>query len=176
MRRRRRRKMKKQPLVIIALVAIILAIGLAYYFGRQSAPKQGLSVPQEDFIQIKLYYYNKLKDPNRTFNPKYVLPVKRAVPRTKSPVQDAIRLLIRGDLSWQERSEGFSTEFPHPEFKLLSAKLKNGVLTLQFTDLPGFTTGGAARVGLLAAQIVKTAKQFPQVKKVVFEPEYLFQP
>ena len=127
-------------------------------------------------VQIKLYYYNKLKDPNRTFDPKYVLPVKRAIPRTKTPVQDAIKLLIRGDLAWAERSAGFTTEFPHSKFKLKSAKLKNGVLTLTFPDIPGFTTGGAARVGLLAQSIRKTARQFPQVRQVIFEPEYLFQP
>ncbi len=85
-------------------------------------------------------------------------------------------LLIRGDLAWQERSSVFETEFPHPKFKLLSARLEKGVLTLEFPDIPGFTTGGASRVSLLAESIARTARQFPQVKKIIFEPEYLFQP
>jgi len=175
-RRKRRRKLKSQPIIIIAVIAVIVAIGLAYYFGRQSAPTQQVLVPPDDFVKIKLYYYNKLQDPNRTFKAKYVLPVVRTVPRTKAPVKDAIKLLIQGDLSWQERSAGFETEFPHPKFKLLSAKLQNGVVTLKFPDIPGFTTGGAARVWLLAESIRKTARQFSQVRQVVFEPEYLFQP
>jgi hypothetical protein len=50
------------------------------------------------------------------------------------------------------------------------------VLTLKFTEVPGFTDGGSARMLILSSTIEKTALQFPGVKEVVFLPETLFQP
>ncbi|MEI8091436.1 MAG: hypothetical protein WCG98_04300 [bacterium] len=47
---------------------------------------------------------------------------------------------------------------------------------MEFTDVPGFTDGGSARMLILANSITKTAMQFPGVKKVEFSPETLFQP
>jgi len=47
---------------------------------------------------------------------------------------------------------------------------------LKFTEVPGFTSGGSCRVGLLMEEILKTVKQFPQVKSIVLEPESLFEP
>ena len=40
----------------------------------------------------------------------------------------------------------------------------------------GFTDGGSARMLLMANSIIKTAEQFPGVKKVVFMPDTIFQP
>ena len=69
------------------------------------------------------------------------------------------------------------TEFPNKDFALLSADIDDdGILTLEFTEVPGFTDGGSARMLILSSLIEKTALQFPAVKKVVFTPETLFQP
>ena len=69
------------------------------------------------------------------------------------------------------------TEFPNKDFTLLSSDLSSdGILTLQFSEVPGFTDGGSARILLLSNLIKKTALQFPGVKEVVFAPETLFQP
>lgn len=131
-------------------------------------------------MKIKLYYYNVIKDKEIAdyipCSSDAVLPVEREIPTTRTPIQDTIKLLIEGKLTEQEKAAGFLTQFPHPEFRLLGADLKDGVLTLQFTEVPGFTVGGSCRVGLLSTQIGKTAKQFPEVKEVRFEPESLFQP
>lgn len=59
---------------------------------------------------------------------------------------------------------------------LLNYNLNNGVLTLTFSEVLGFTSGGSSRVILLASQIEKTALQFNEVKEVVLKPETLFQP
>jgi spore germination protein GerM len=75
-----------------------------------------------------------------------------------------------------ERAAGYSTEFPNRDFKLESVDLVDGIATLRFTEVSGFTDGGSCRVGLLWAQIEKTATQFPDVRQVLFTPETLFQP
>jgi len=129
-------------------------------------------------IAVKLYYYNKTKaeeigDPCSL---DAVLPVEREIPITQTPIQDTVKLLIKGQLTEQEKASGFYTEFPLSGFELLGATLKDGVLTLQFADPANKTGGGSCRVRLLWAQIQKTAMQFPEVKEVRFEPEELFQP
>jgi hypothetical protein len=130
---------------------------------------------------IELFYYNQIQDEGlgggeQTCNPDAILPVEREVEVTGTPIQDAINLLMQGLLTAKEKSDGFTTEFPNKNFKLLGANLADGILTLEFTEVPGFTSGGSCRVGLLANQIIKTAKQFEGVREVRFKPEELFQP
>jgi hypothetical protein len=129
---------------------------------------------------IDLYYYNKIKDqeldPAIGCSKDAVLPLEREIERTKTPIQDAIDLLLQGNITAEEKQIGFSTEFPLEGFSLKGANLKNGLLTLEFEDKENKTTGGSCRVGLLWAQIEKTAKQFPGVESVSFQPDTLFQP
>jgi hypothetical protein len=62
-------------------------------------------------------------------------------------------------------------------FELKSVNLKNdGTLILEFNDPLNKAVGGACRVNVLWSQIEATAKQFPQVKKVILLPGTLFQP
>jgi hypothetical protein len=98
------------------------------------------------------------------------------MPITVTPIQDAIKLLLKGELTSAERAEGISTEYPLAGFELKSAGLTDGVLTLTFADPQGKTGGGSCRVGILWMQIEATAKQFPEVSSVRFSPEWLFQP
>jgi spore germination protein GerM len=105
--------------------------------------------------------------------------IERKIPVTKTPIQDTIKLLLKGkeNLTENEISEGITTEYPLEGFKLKSANLKEeGTLILEFEDPLNKTVGGACRVGILWFQIEATAKQFPEVKKVQFLPEELFQP
>lgn len=126
---------------------------------------------------VNLYFYNQADDEEATCDSDFVLPIEREVNVGGDKIEKAINLLIKGGLTAQEKNEGFTTEFPNKDFKLLSSNLdEDGVLTLEFTEVPGFTTGGSCRVGILAEQIIKTVKQFPEVKKVIFEPESLFEP
>lgn len=124
---------------------------------------------KEGFRNVKLYYANEVLDQGRCT---IVAPILREIPITNTPIQDTINLLLKGELSSQEKSQGFDTEFPHPEFKLISTNLKDGVLTLRFTEVPGFTSGGSCRLGLLYLQIKKTASQFPEVSDVNIEPTF----
>jgi spore germination protein GerM len=173
-------KAKARIYLLVIVASLVLLTAAIYWLLPMVAAAFRLRAATAPALKVKLYYYNKTKDigPTGIINcsPDAVLPVEREIPRTATPIADTIRLLIEGNLTDAERAAGFSTEFPHPRFTLLRADLKDGVLTLAFPEVPGFTMGGAARVTLLAAQIEKTARQFPEVKEVRLEPESLFQP
>lgn len=129
---------------------------------------------------IKLYYYSPELDKDASGNilcsKQGLISVKRQIPLTQTPIQDAIKLLIQGKLTQQEIAQGITTEYPLENFSLKGASLKDGVLTLEFNDPQNKSVGGACRTGILWFQIEATAKQFPEVREVKFLPEYLFQP
>ncbi len=131
--------------------------------------------------KISLYYFNQKEDsklpPGQQINVASLLPVYRMFPATDDLLRDSIAYLIQGSLTPEEKTAGFTTEFPNANFRLLNDTIDaDGVLTLEFTDVPGFTDGGSARMLLMANSIIKTAEQFPGVKKVVFMPDTIFQP
>ena len=129
---------------------------------------------------VKLYYYNADKDKdvlgNIQCSAQGLVALDRQIAVSQTPIQDTISLLLQGHLTQEEKSQGISTEYPLAGFSLKSANLKNGLLTLEFSDAQSKTVGGACRVGILWAQIEATAKQFPEVSQVKFIPEELFQP
>ena len=131
--------------------------------------------------KINLYYYNQAIDQQKTpgtpsCDQASVLTIIREIPKSDNPIDEAIKLLIKGEVTDEENKAGFTTEFPHPGLKYLSSKLSGGTLTLTFDDPDNFLSGGACRVGLLRAQLEKTAMQFPGVNRVIFSPESLLQP
>ncbi len=129
---------------------------------------------------IKLYYYNPAndKDTQGTIlcSNKGLIAVERTIPTTQTPIQDAIRLFLKGGLTTPERTRGITTEFPLQNVTLTGANLKDGILTLSLTDPLHKTNGGSCRVAVLRAQLEATAKQFPGVTSVRFIPNDLFQP
>lgn len=133
-----------------------------------------------DTRQISLYFYNQIRDKEIAdyipCSPDAVLPVTRKIFLSQTPIQDAINLLLQGNITPAEKDAGFLSEFPLDGVKLIGANLKDEALTLEFADPLGKTGGGSCRVGLLWNQIAKTAKQFTGVKEVKFSPADLFQP
>jgi len=131
---------------------------------------------------IKLYYYNPEKDKDETGNTKCsrdgLVAIERKIPITKTPIQDTIKLLLKGkeNLTEEEKTQGITTEYPLEGLSLKGALLKDGILTLEFDDSQNRTVGGSCRVGILWFQIEATAKQFPEVQQVRFLPEEIFQP
>lgn len=130
---------------------------------------------------VNLYYFNELEDSTlpieQQINTSSILPIQRTIRSSQNLIADTIKILLQGNLSEQERDAGFITEFPNAQFKLLDTQLDaQWTLTLTFNEVPWFTTGWSARMLILSKSIEKTARQFPQVKKVVFQPETLFQP
>lgn len=130
--------------------------------------------------KIKLYYYNPDFDKDESGNVQCsrngLVAVDREVAVTKTPIQDAIKLLLSGQITEQEKSQGISTEYPLEGFSLKGASLKDGTLSLEFLDPNNKSVGGSCRVGILWLQIEATAKQFPEVQRVRFLPEDIFQP
>ena len=150
----------------------------------QSEPETS---PQTSIFQtstptkVALYYFNQAEDqklaPEQQINVDSILPVYRMFPASKNLLIDTINGLIKGNLIAQEKAQWFVTEFPNARFQLLSANLATDwTLSLEFSEVPGFTDGWSARMLILSNLIEKTALQFPAVKKVVFVPETLFQP
>ena len=131
--------------------------------------------------KVALYYFNQIADqklaPEQQINISSLLPVYRVFPASKNLLIDTINELIKWNLTATEISQWFTTEFPNSRFVLLWADLAaDGILTLEFSEVPWFTDGGSARMLILWNVIKKTAIQFPGVKEVVFVPETLFQP
>lgn len=130
--------------------------------------------------QVNLYYYNSGLDQDESGNimcsRQGLVQVQRKIPLTQTPIQETIKLLLKGELTNNERAQGISTEYPLEGLSLTGVSLKDGVLTLQFNDPNNKTGGGSCRVGILWFQIEATAKQFSGVEFVRFLPEELFQP
>lgn len=135
-----------------------------------------IDITKESKKTVQLFYRNKNKDKDYSCDSDSVLPVERELPVSKTIIKDTIEELIKGKLTEKEIQNGFSTEFPNPEFKLVSLNLKEKTLYLEFNEVFGFTSGGSCRIGLLTEQIKKTALQFPEVEEVVFKPNEIFQP
>lgn len=128
---------------------------------------------------IKLYFYNPALDQGPggvQCSRNGLAAVERVIPKTTTPLTDAVKLLLRGEISAEEKAAGIESEFPLSGLALKSATITNGVATLTFDDPQNTTGGGSCRVGILWIQIEATAKQFPTVKSVRFLPEELFQP
>jgi spore germination protein GerM len=174
--------MKKAIFAILG--ACVLVAGWAVWQNRL-APENGLPsengrINGERTREIFLYYYNPDNDKDEAGNlmcsPAGLVVAKHEIAATQTPIQDAINLLIKGELSEDEAAAGITTEFPLDGLALKGANLADGVLTLEFDDPQNKTGGGSCRVGILRAQIQATAKQFAGVDEVRFIPEELFQP
>ncbi|MFH1314991.1 MAG: Gmad2 immunoglobulin-like domain-containing protein [Candidatus Uhrbacteria bacterium] len=130
--------------------------------------------------EIKLYYYHPELDyddqKNLLCSEQGLVAVSRSIPASPTPIQDAIRLLLLGELTDAEINQGITTEFPLQGFELQGANLVDGQLTLEFSDPLNQTSGGSCRVNILWKQIEATALQFSDVSAVNYIPEELFQP
>jgi spore germination protein GerM len=133
---------------------------------------------------VKLYFYNENLDKDASGNvlcsEKGLVAVNRTIPRTNTPIQDAVRELLKGPTQAEKTSaQGNSvpqSEFPLSGVALNSASLTGGVLTLAFSDPQNKTSGGSCRVQVLREQIEATGSQFGGVNSVRFQPSGVFQP
>lgn len=92
--------------------------------------------------------------------------VKRKLPKTDSPLTNAINALLAGP-TLEETNKNCMTLIPEGT-KLLGASVKNGVATLNFNENFEFNTIGVeGYIGQLM-QIVYTATEFSTVKSVQF--------
>jgi spore germination protein GerM len=135
--------------------------------------------PVETGLPITLYYYKPSLDQGPggvQCSSHGLFAVERVIPKTQTPLRDSIQLLLRGELTEEEKAKGITTEFPLTGVTLQNATVLNGVATLTFADPEHKTGGGSCRVSVLTAQIEATAKQFPSITSVQYEPKDVFQP
>lgn len=165
--------MKKISSIILIFFIGLLVIGVYFLYKNNS------QVNEPNTQSIKLYYYNPENDggPGGVMcSDKGLVEVFRKVPITQTPLRDSVELLLRGELTEEEKKSGVTTEFPLGGLTLKSANIKDGIAILEFSDPNNKTVGGSCRVSILWAQIRNTAMQFEGVKEVRFLPEDLFQP
>lgn len=146
------------------------------WYGTSNGDVSDATITNLETTCINLFYYRKSADSNNACTSEFVLPVARQVPVSDNQIKDSINLLLQGSLTSQEMDEGFYPYFPNNNFKLIDSNLDaNGTLTLTFNEVAGFTNGNFCRDNVLALEIAKTARQFPEVKKVIFKPDSLFE-
>ncbi len=129
---------------------------------------------------VNLYYYNSSLDKDIVGNilcsTKGLVSVQRSIPITQTPLQDTLRLFLKGEITSSEKNSGISSEYPLSGVELKSAFISNtGVLTIDLADPKNRTSGGSCRVKVLQAQLEATAKQFTNVKSIVYTKP-VFQP
>ena len=132
---------------------------------------------------VQLFYFNEQVDSelpsSDQLNRSSVLPIQRRITATSTEnlIEETLTLLIAGTLTDNEKALGFVTDYPQQWFSLEKVELGQfGTLTVRFTELPWFTSGGSARMILIRDAIEKTVLQFADVTEVVYEPKGLFQP
>jgi spore germination protein GerM len=162
--------MKRFIIHIILLIAAFAIATLVFFLSQRFYSTEA----------VKLYYYNPDRDRDAAgdimCSRQGLVAVEREISRTPSPIRDTIDLLLKGELTVDERNQGITTEYPLEDVTMKNVVLQDGVLTLTFEDPLYRTSGGSCRVGILWFQIEATAKQFPEVQAVRFLPEELFQP
>lgn len=107
----------------------------------------------------KLYFLSV--DANGTSS---IKEVSRAMAKSDSPLTDALKAIIAGPNS-TEKSAGCQT-FISEDTRLISASVKNGIATLNFSENLAYNSFGLAGLNAELEQIVYTATAFPTVDSV----------
>ncbi|MDP3988718.1 MAG: GerMN domain-containing protein [bacterium] len=166
-----------RQLIIFAVIITLFAFIAMLFISVPSEPEVPVG---DDTTAVTLYYYDPSQDldgeGNVLCSRQGLVSIARRVPKTDTMIRDTINLLLKGNLTQEERAEGITTEFPLEGFNLVGFSRVQGTLTLTFDDPNNRSSGGSCRAGILWAQIEKTAKQFSGVEEVHFFPEELFQP
>lgn len=168
------------------ILFVLGALTLAFLFDTPTDIEETRSASEEQTEApagtrtVQLFYYDIEKDKDSEGNvlcsQDGLVPVLREI-RTRTPIEETLRLLLAGELTNDERASGITTEYPLPGVSLASLALSSdGTLRIALTDPEHKLTGGSCRTAILAGQIARTARQFPEVTNVIFLPEDLFQP
>jgi len=130
---------------------------------------------------VSLFYYDGKIDKDAKGNIKCseggLREFKREIAGSNFIIKDTIKLLLKGELTKEEKTAELTPMFPLSGVELANASMDNNdVLTLTFNDPKNQLSGGSCRVGILRMEIEKTALQFEEVESVKFIPSTLFQP
>jgi len=117
-----------------------------------------------NIMAVKVFFNNSNLDPEISCNK--VFPVDRAIAATQAPARAVLELLLGGDLTDEEKANGFTTSI-NPDVKIQKLTIENGIAKVDFSEELEKAVGGSCRVSAIRAQIIETLKQFPTVKDVV---------
>ena len=122
---------------------------------------------------VKIYFSNDKLQRNQN-SCSEVFPVVRKIPKTKAVANAALRELFRG-ATGRETAKGYSSLFSNKTKNILiSVKIKNKAAYVNFKDDIEQSLGNATSScgsQSFTAQIKKTLKQFPTIKKVFYAIE-----
>ena len=122
----------------------------------------GRTVVSTGVMSVEVYYTNAAQGSNSDCGK--VFAVSRTIPRTEAIAEAAIGQLLQGP-TMQEREGSYGTEIPAGA-KLRSVTIDKGTATVDFNaDLN--RAAGSCRITAIRAQIERTLRQFPTVRKVV---------
>ncbi len=124
---------------------------------KQALPKMSLSPEKETTLCFIVV------DSDGTVSRKFV---KRNLPKSDSPLADAINALLAGPLQ-SEQDKNCMSLIP-PGVRLLGASVKDGVAMLNFSETFEFNPLGIEGVIAQLMQVVYTATEFSTVKSVQF--------
>ena len=133
-----------------------------------SANDDELDIPvrlaASDVMAVKVFFNNSKLDPEFSCNK--VFPVDRAIALTQAPAKAALELLLAGNLTDEEKSDGFGTSI-NPNVKIQGLSIENSVARVDFNGQLEYQVGGSCRVAAIRAQITQTLMQFPTVNEVI---------
>lgn len=144
----------------------------------QSSQDQETETSQEQDTNettINLYYFNERVDnnlpENTRLNTSSVQPIQRTIASTdfEEQLEEAIRLLIQGELTENEIEDGFVAGFDGISLESVEFN-EYGIAIINLVQ-EDTSINGSARVILLRDAIAKTAEQFDEVRSTLIMPE-----
>ena len=123
--------------------------------------KSPTDTPAEN-ISLRLFFIEINSDGTSS-----ICEVPRLMKKSATPLSDSINALIDGPTPAEQKSHNCRT-MVSPGTRLLSASVKNGIATLNFSEELEFNNFGIEGIMWELDQIVYTATAFPSVQKVQF--------
>ena len=148
--------------------ALCLPFILAMAFAGWSCSDQVLQTATPtptilETVDVKVFFPRFLE------NDVEFVPVRRVVPRSPSIATSTLNELLKGP-TIDERAQGLAN--PIPEGTMLkSVEVNGGVAHADFDERMEFQMGGSVRVMAIRQMIIRTLKQFPDVREVIISVE-----
>jgi len=114
-------------------------------------------------VEVKVFFPRFLE------NDVEFVPVRRVVPRSPSIATSTLIELLKGP-TIDERAQGLANPIPEGT-KLKSVEISGGVARADFDERMEFQMGGSTRVMAIRQMIIRTLKQFPDIKEVIISVE-----
>ncbi|MBI4276254.1 GerMN domain-containing protein [Candidatus Uhrbacteria bacterium] len=118
----------------------------------------------KDYMYVKVFWGNKIKDPN-VLDCEKTYPTERRIVKTVGVARAALGELIGGPTEFELKG-GYFTSL-NPEFSIQKLSIVKGTAYVDFDERFNFQVGGACQIQMIRAQVEDTLKQFSTVKNVV---------